>query len=244
MKTEEPKFISLAAAAKMTNYSQDYISLLCRQGKLKAEKLGRNWVTTKEWLYEYVDKTEGKGASVVPVRIGESNEKIIDKKTVEKKKEYVGEKKAAVKPLFGSTVLELSIFCTISVILLANMVGFSRGIREVNKNFNVVQKSTIAQNSASIERAELNDAAKVTGAEKVINDPVNNIAAESACGGEIKLPKLMAFEEETNAAVIAEVTAEIEAGVTEPVTVEVYKDFAVVNYKSAPETDYLYMLSN
>jgi len=243
MKTEEPKFISLAAAAKMTNYSQDYISLLCRQGKLKAEKLGRNWVTTKEWIYEYVDKTEGKGASVVPVRIKESDEKVNDKKTSEKKKEDVGEKKPAVRPLFGSTVLELSVFCTVSVILLANMVGFSRGLREVNKNFDVVQKSTALQNSAAAERVESGNKAKMTGSEKAVNDPVNNIAAESSCGGGIDLPALVAFEKETDTAAIAAVTAEIEAGVTEPVTVEVYKSFAIVSYKSAPETDYLYMLN-
>ncbi|MDD3006930.1 MAG: hypothetical protein PHX30_05140 [Candidatus Pacebacteria bacterium] len=242
MKTEEPKFISLAAAAKMTNYSQDYISLLCRQGKLKAEKLGRNWVTTKEWLYEYVDKTEGKGASIVPVRIKEVDEKATDKKTSEKKKEDVGEKKPAVRPLFGSTVLELSVFCTVSVILLANIVGFSRGVREVNKNSGVVQDFTVVQNSAATERAESGDMANVTGAEKAVNDPVNNIAAESMCGGEAGLPELVAFDKETDTAAIAAVTAEIEAGITEPVTVEVYKDFAIVSYKSAPETDYLYML--
>lgn len=29
-----------------------------RQGKLKAIKLGRNWVTTKHWLDEYVDNAD------------------------------------------------------------------------------------------------------------------------------------------------------------------------------------------
>jgi hypothetical protein len=47
------KYISLCKAAKNSGYAQDYLSLLCRQGKLKGEKIGRNWVTTHQWLDEY-----------------------------------------------------------------------------------------------------------------------------------------------------------------------------------------------
>jgi len=53
----------------LTNYSQDYISLLCRRGKMKGEKLGRNWFTTKEWLDDYINRTNGSGEIVVSVRI-------------------------------------------------------------------------------------------------------------------------------------------------------------------------------
>jgi excisionase family DNA binding protein len=49
------EYISLKEAAKLTGiYSQDYLSLRARQGKLRAVKLGRNWVTKKEWLEEYL----------------------------------------------------------------------------------------------------------------------------------------------------------------------------------------------
>jgi len=47
-------FISLKEASENCAYSQDYLSLRARQGKLKAAKLGRNWVTTLSWLQEYV----------------------------------------------------------------------------------------------------------------------------------------------------------------------------------------------
>ena len=47
------KYVSLAEAAKHSSYSQDYLSLRARQGKLKAVKQGRNWVTKKEWVKEY-----------------------------------------------------------------------------------------------------------------------------------------------------------------------------------------------
>ncbi|MBU1292185.1 hypothetical protein KKH07_01730, partial [Patescibacteria group bacterium] len=46
-------YISLAEASKLCDYSQEYLSLRARQGKLKAIKQGRNWVTTKDWVEKY-----------------------------------------------------------------------------------------------------------------------------------------------------------------------------------------------
>ncbi|TSC75988.1 MAG: cell wall surface anchored protein [Parcubacteria group bacterium Gr01-1014_30] len=51
-------FISLQAATQFCNYTQEYLSLRARQGKLKAVKFGRNWVTRKEWLREYLAKVD------------------------------------------------------------------------------------------------------------------------------------------------------------------------------------------
>ena len=47
-------YISLQKATEICNYSQEYLSLRARQGKFKAIKFGRNWVTKKEWLEEYL----------------------------------------------------------------------------------------------------------------------------------------------------------------------------------------------
>lgn len=49
------KFISLKEAADCCYYSQEYLSLRARQGKLKSIKIGRNWVTKKEWIEEYLE---------------------------------------------------------------------------------------------------------------------------------------------------------------------------------------------
>jgi len=49
-------YISLKEAAKYSGYSQEYLSLRARQRKLKAIKIARNWVTTKEWIDEYFKK--------------------------------------------------------------------------------------------------------------------------------------------------------------------------------------------
>lgn len=53
---EDNQYISLKEASKLSDYSRDYLSLRARQGKLKAVKIGRNWVTTKEWFDEYINK--------------------------------------------------------------------------------------------------------------------------------------------------------------------------------------------
>ncbi|MEK7172750.1 MAG: hypothetical protein AAB740_02100, partial [Patescibacteria group bacterium] len=52
---KENNYIPLSEAAqKYTDYSQEYLSLRARQGKLKAVKIGRNWLTKKEWVEEYL----------------------------------------------------------------------------------------------------------------------------------------------------------------------------------------------
>ncbi len=55
MYPEYHSYISLSEAAGRCSYSHDYLRLRARQGKLKAEKFGRNWVTTPAWLDEYLD---------------------------------------------------------------------------------------------------------------------------------------------------------------------------------------------
>ena len=52
------EYISLAEAAKGTSYSQDYLSLLSRKGRIDAVKLGRNWVTTRKAVQDYIKNKE------------------------------------------------------------------------------------------------------------------------------------------------------------------------------------------
>ena len=51
---QNQKYFLLQEATKYCDYSQEYLSLRARQGRLKSVKLGKNWVTTKEWLKEYL----------------------------------------------------------------------------------------------------------------------------------------------------------------------------------------------
>ena len=41
-------------------YGQEYVSLLARQGKIDAFKEGRNWLTTKEAVLDYIEKRDRK----------------------------------------------------------------------------------------------------------------------------------------------------------------------------------------
>jgi len=51
-------FISLTQAAKGTPYSQEYLSLLARKGRLHAIKRGRNWITTRKDLEQYISSLQ------------------------------------------------------------------------------------------------------------------------------------------------------------------------------------------
>ncbi|MFA6096182.1 MAG: hypothetical protein WC788_00975 [Candidatus Paceibacterota bacterium] len=113
MEDKEIKYISLSKAAKMTEYSQEYISLLCRTKKMKGVKLGRNWVTTVDWVREYIDRTNGKSEFVVPVRIEN------------KKKEPAPQKPGFIvyKPHYLS-FSEVTVFTIFFGIMLAAFVYF------------------------------------------------------------------------------------------------------------------------
>jgi len=64
----EKEYISLTEAAEGSPYSQEYLSLRARQGKLKAVKLGKNWATRREWMDEYIlQKDKGEYISLAQV---------------------------------------------------------------------------------------------------------------------------------------------------------------------------------
>jgi hypothetical protein len=55
--TPEPtltELISLADAATLSNLSQGHLALLIRRGDLWGKKIGRNWVTTKKAVFDYL----------------------------------------------------------------------------------------------------------------------------------------------------------------------------------------------
>jgi cell filamentation protein, protein adenylyltransferase len=56
----EGKFLPIRDVFKNTPYSQEYLSLLARRGKLEAVKFGRNWYTSKEAIDEYIESHRNK----------------------------------------------------------------------------------------------------------------------------------------------------------------------------------------
>jgi excisionase family DNA binding protein len=48
------ELISLKEASELYGLSSDHLRLLAEQGKFKAQKIGRNWVTTRKAVEEYL----------------------------------------------------------------------------------------------------------------------------------------------------------------------------------------------
>lgn len=55
---EKRMFINLKEAAKYCEYSQEYLSLLARKGRIAAVKINKNWMTTREAIEEYIKTKE------------------------------------------------------------------------------------------------------------------------------------------------------------------------------------------
>ncbi|MEK7164320.1 MAG: hypothetical protein AAB779_00075 [Patescibacteria group bacterium] len=50
----EQKYLTLSEAAPLTPYSSSYLSFLARKGKLRSIKEGDTWLTTREWVLDYM----------------------------------------------------------------------------------------------------------------------------------------------------------------------------------------------
>jgi len=57
-KKGKEKYISLSDLAKDSKFTEKYLNLLARSGKLEAHKEGRNWLTSKDALKRYMDSRE------------------------------------------------------------------------------------------------------------------------------------------------------------------------------------------
>ena len=51
---ENEELISLSEAAAISGLSAGHLNLLVRSGKLRARKIGRNWVTSRQAVLEYM----------------------------------------------------------------------------------------------------------------------------------------------------------------------------------------------
>lgn len=56
------RLISLAEAAELYGFSQDYLGNLARKGRLNAQKVGSMWVTTVRDIEEYIRSRQERGA--------------------------------------------------------------------------------------------------------------------------------------------------------------------------------------
>lgn len=59
-KIGKEEFVSLSELAKESHFTEKYLNLLARTGKLEAHKEGRNWLSSKDALKRYLDSRERK----------------------------------------------------------------------------------------------------------------------------------------------------------------------------------------
>jgi excisionase family DNA binding protein len=60
-KLPSDELISLAEAAKLYGFDQDYLRQLIHKGRLRGRKIGRNWVTTPRDMEQYITNRQKTG---------------------------------------------------------------------------------------------------------------------------------------------------------------------------------------
>ncbi len=61
-KKPNPKdFLSLSQAASRYGFSSDYFRRLAEKGRLKASKVGRQWLTTSDAVESFIESREPRG---------------------------------------------------------------------------------------------------------------------------------------------------------------------------------------
>lgn len=59
---DKTRLISLPEAAVLYGFNSDYLGQLASRGRLKAQKVGKMWVTTPQDIEEYIASRKKKGA--------------------------------------------------------------------------------------------------------------------------------------------------------------------------------------
>lgn len=59
---DKTRLISLSEAADLYGFSQDYLGELARKGRMKAQKVGKFWVTTPQDVENFIRSRESRGA--------------------------------------------------------------------------------------------------------------------------------------------------------------------------------------
>ena len=64
--TQKSGWITVSQAAKLTGYNEEYLTTLCREGKIKAQKYSIVWQVDRESLLDYVARVERLGSKRGP----------------------------------------------------------------------------------------------------------------------------------------------------------------------------------
>jgi hypothetical protein len=172
-------YVALSHAAHIAGCTPEHLNLMVRRGKLKAEKLGRNWYTKESWLEEYIlktDRTKKLRKGIIPVRLPDTEEekkpeeaeKKALPKTVKKKdpaiyvREDVDEKrKQKLKkfagiyfPVFSSVIIAAVLFFIIPLVRFEIKKG-----NELEKTFEGIDQISFFNENEGVVLGEESEAA-------------------------------------------------------------------------------------
>jgi hypothetical protein len=145
-------FISLAEASRQTGYHQDYLGFLCRTGKLKGFKVGRNWLVAQIELDSFIENYKN-GISEV---IDESGNKInvhVEKQNTDNLEEGPAPINSvyATKPLPTTNALEENVVAS-PLPVQAIQINLEHLKKEVIENLESRIES-LAKNVGDVEKA-------------------------------------------------------------------------------------------
>lgn len=58
---DNTRLISLPEAAELYGFNPQYLSRLAKKGRLRAEKIGNSWVTTRQDVEDYIRSRKKRG---------------------------------------------------------------------------------------------------------------------------------------------------------------------------------------
>lgn len=150
---ERKKLIPLRRLALSGLYNTSYLSLLVQRKKLKAEKIGRNYYTTKEWFMEYLGRHAQDDKRVAYYAIYDK-EKVWEKK----ESEQAGLKKEnrIINFIYKAIAISAVVFIFINIIV--NYIDTRVVAGNVNKG-QVAGVEEVSEGSAEISAREFNGGA-------------------------------------------------------------------------------------
>lgn len=128
------EYITLQEAAKFCRYSQEYLSLRSRQGKLKALKFGRNWVTKKDWIEDYLTETGNLNQS--PKENKDFIQAFTPENFLNERKSFSREKTAIPGTIFPAISIRLAIGVFLSFLIIGGVLISGQAIRYSGENPN------------------------------------------------------------------------------------------------------------
>lgn len=202
----DKSYVSSKQAAKITGYAKDYVGQLCREGRVEARLVGRNWYVLDSAIREH---RFGKEEDVEPVAV--QAEPVTDRASTWQKPQYVAETPVLV-PEFSNKITE-----TVGSPAIADMQSAWREWFDEKK----LPQATLPDGSNDFKDEYLPVIVPETVPEPVLEVPVASVTQSTEQEDMVVISRIRNSEPET-------LTAAEEA-IPEEERVELHRSYATAN---------------